>query len=1112
METKQVVAIKILNLDTLDDEVQDVQQEITLLSKLAKSEVQNIINYHGSFLSGSKLWIIMDYCSGGSVRTLLKAGRIEERYSAVIIREMLIALQYIHKEGIIHRDIKAANVLISRDGHVQLCDFGVAAQLTAAKLKRTSMIGTPYWMAPEVIQEGSSYNQKADIWSLGITLYEIITGSPPYADQDIKRAVYLIPRSKPTRLEGSQYSQPLKEFVAMCLDEQVDARPSAEELLKSRFIRNTRTISYSILKDLISRYQQWRENNKNVRDSFISTNGYGASFSDEDEDDSSSFDWDFDTSSDNESSFSTTTAIASNTTTSRNAHVGTITSPQYSRNENQTQKLNVSNIKDVKGPMESFSQEPTFKAVDAGYLSSNFTPSSTSSIPTSFNITTASQSFNRVDKHPLLEMFDEEPGDSSSNDHRERKIDIDPSDGTSKKNDRVIPSNMSLPPTVKGPLAPFTPPFAGIQHPTQSYTQPMEIEIPSIDDLGSHSLMNTPATHSQQPNSNNTGSTSTATNNLTSGPTATNSNLSPQFSLVNHTLPLNPSVSSASTPNLPTLVKSSISSNGNKISITNRPDLNSLGGTTSVHNTLNKPSFIQPPHNIPVSSIHNGLTQQLTTSASDINISVSFTHQAPPPISSLSNMTRRTPSPKRAGRQASISNTQSSLSSSMNAPLPTAALSSVPTNPVKSSRKASVSSQWQLGAIPVKNYPTDETGDSTLASSTSKTYNSQHTNSISTQSTPSLVSSFSATSLPTMANSISTASSLTSLATPDGLSGRDVPLSTAHLKHLAQRKLSVSSSTPTSALSSPSLIATSRGQSHFGVGSVPVPYNNSSIISNETAPQQLDSDQTDLKQVLPLSTQNMPLHLPSKNNLGPNSQSQHSTNTRSSETNDRSTRIQQYQQQQYNQQLQHLQQQQLQASLSSNNSSILTIAQGYSDHHAAKNEGDNTDKEGLTAEHTSNVKENSRKAGHPPGKVNTEAIKDEDSSLHNNSAHHHYHHNTQHLGTSKFLDETNEATNTKGSNIHTGTDHTTGSVLSSKTLKKSYRLQTEDNNSTQSGNLNKGINYKVQFPPLTALNCDILLDSLSKEVVVNELSNQLGIFVNALDAIEQQLSAYITEF
>ncbi|KAG5440647.1 hypothetical protein PCK2_000235, partial [Pneumocystis canis] len=122
-----------------------------------------------------------------------------------------------------------ANILVTNDGRVQLCDFGVAAQLSANNFKRSTFVGTPYWMAPEVITEGVSYNFKADIWSLGITVYEIATGNPPFADQEPMRAIILIPRSPPTRLEGSQFSSHLKEFVAICLNEDADERPSAIE-------------------------------------------------------------------------------------------------------------------------------------------------------------------------------------------------------------------------------------------------------------------------------------------------------------------------------------------------------------------------------------------------------------------------------------------------------------------------------------------------------------------------------------------------------------------------------------------------------------------------------------------------------------------------------------------------------------------------------------------------------------------------------------------------------------------------------------------------------------------------------------------------------------------
>lgn len=264
--TGQIFAIKVLNLDTSEDEVKDVQQEIQFLSHL--KQVPNVTRYYGSYLNGTKLWIIMDYCAGGSLRTLLKPGRIDERYIGVIVRELLVALQYIHRQNVIHRDIKAANVLISNDGRVQLCDFGVAAQLSSTSLRRNTMAGTPYWMAPEVIMEGTSYDVKADIWSLGITIYEIATGNPPYCDKEAIRAMQLITKSKPPRLEGKQHSQLLKEIIALCLDENPEERLSAEELLKTKFVKFHKNSSTSMLKELISRYLIWREK-KTSRESVL---------------------------------------------------------------------------------------------------------------------------------------------------------------------------------------------------------------------------------------------------------------------------------------------------------------------------------------------------------------------------------------------------------------------------------------------------------------------------------------------------------------------------------------------------------------------------------------------------------------------------------------------------------------------------------------------------------------------------------------------------------------------------------------------------------------------------------------------------------------------------
>ncbi|AET40248.1 putative serine/threonine protein kinase KIC1 Ecym_5505 [Eremothecium cymbalariae DBVPG len=261
VKTKQVYAIKVLNLDCPEDEVEDVQKEVQFLSSL--KQVPNITQYYGSFLYETKLWVIMEYCAGGSLRTLLRPGKIDEKYLGVIVRNLLVALLYIHKDNVIHRDIKAANVLITNGGHVKLCDFGVAAQLTTANHKRQTMAGTPYWMAPEVIMEGVYYNTKADIWSLGITTYEIATGNPPYCDVEALRAMQLITKSKPPRLEGRNYSPLLKEFIALCLDEDPEARPTAEELLTTKLVKTHKGSSVTILKELISRYLLFSEKHKN---------------------------------------------------------------------------------------------------------------------------------------------------------------------------------------------------------------------------------------------------------------------------------------------------------------------------------------------------------------------------------------------------------------------------------------------------------------------------------------------------------------------------------------------------------------------------------------------------------------------------------------------------------------------------------------------------------------------------------------------------------------------------------------------------------------------------------------------------------------------------------
>ena len=259
--TLNKVAVKILNLDNQHDEIIDVQREITLLSNCAHV---NITRYISSSLVNSKLWVIMDYQQGGSLRNILRSGVIPEIHTSVVTVQVIHALDYLHtKANIIHRDIKSANILLSDQGVIKLCDFGIAGQCSV-HLKRNSFVGTPYWMSPEVIKR-VYYDYKADIWSLGITIIELVTGNPPLADIDPRQALYFIQRSKPARLDGN-YSNSLKEFIALCLRDDPEDRPTAKELLDTKFIKSGLKTSPIIVKELIKRQSDWEANRQDSDD------------------------------------------------------------------------------------------------------------------------------------------------------------------------------------------------------------------------------------------------------------------------------------------------------------------------------------------------------------------------------------------------------------------------------------------------------------------------------------------------------------------------------------------------------------------------------------------------------------------------------------------------------------------------------------------------------------------------------------------------------------------------------------------------------------------------------------------------------------------------------
>ncbi|KAM3866565.1 mitogen-activated protein kinase kinase kinase kinase 4 isoform 1-T1 [Diretmus argenteus] len=270
VKTGQLAAIKVM--EVTEEEEEEIKLEINMLKSY--SHHRNIATYYGAFIKKGpagqdhQLWLVMEYCGAGSVTDLVKKTKgncLKEDWIAYICREVLRGLSHLHSHHVIHRDIKGQNVLLTENAEVKLVDFGVSAQLDKTIGRRNTFIGTPYWMAPEVIacdeNPEATYDYRSDLWSLGITALEMAEGAPPLCDMHPMRALFLIPRNPPPKLKSKKWSKRFLSFADSCLVKNHLHRPSTDTLLRHAFIRdlaNERQVRI-MLKDHLDRTRKKRE-------------------------------------------------------------------------------------------------------------------------------------------------------------------------------------------------------------------------------------------------------------------------------------------------------------------------------------------------------------------------------------------------------------------------------------------------------------------------------------------------------------------------------------------------------------------------------------------------------------------------------------------------------------------------------------------------------------------------------------------------------------------------------------------------------------------------------------------------------------------------------------
>ena len=244
----ETVAVKMLDLEDHDPgHLEEIRREVASMSMVSHP---NLVMAHCSFVEGQFLWVVMPFLSGGSALNIMKWSHpkgLDEASIATILKEVLKALDYFHRNGNIHRDIKAGNILIDHNGSVKLADFGVSAASWGSGSKpHSTFVGTPCWMAPEVMEQVTAYDYHADIWSLGITVLELCHGHAPFAKYPPMKVLLMTLQNPPPQLEAEQaetghhFSRSLRDFVSVCLQKDPKRRPSAAKLLEHRFLKEAK--------------------------------------------------------------------------------------------------------------------------------------------------------------------------------------------------------------------------------------------------------------------------------------------------------------------------------------------------------------------------------------------------------------------------------------------------------------------------------------------------------------------------------------------------------------------------------------------------------------------------------------------------------------------------------------------------------------------------------------------------------------------------------------------------------------------------------------------------------------------------------------------------------